>query len=474
MDGGQQALSLVISFTLAAMLGPRVYGVVAMATLYIMFVELVQRQGMSAAVIQRKRLDPEHQDTAFWLVLGLSLMMAAASVGGAGWWAAANDLPELRPVLVALSLLVPIQGLIIVPDALLRRRMEFRRLALRTLVAVAAGGLAGIGGALAGWGVWALVAQQLATGLASVVVLWSVSGWRPRARFSRRAARDLTGFSTGSFLSSVAVFVNNRADAVLVGLFFGPVVVGIYRLAGRLVEMLLSATVRPVQSLSLPELSPHQDDRPEFARRLARLMRLSATVALPALGLLAGVAEPLVAVLGPEWSAAAPALRILCVVGAVRVVVALNGPMLQAVGSPFVQAAVSWLAAAASAATFAGTGLALADRSPAAQVVGIATAAALFYGVVIGGLHVFLVRRYTDLSLRAAVAAHAGPLGAGLAAAGGGALASFAVSDARPVAAAVAAGGAAVLAGAVASWALVPEARRGLRLVGDGKGWWGW
>jgi PST family polysaccharide transporter len=412
MDGGGQILSLVVSFTLAGILGPRTYGVVAMAIVYVAFIQMVQRQGMAAAIIQRKDLTGRHLDTAFWLVLGMSGVLSAGSLALAGWWAGVNDLPELQPIIAALSALVVIEALTTVQMALLTRQMRFRALAARTIIGVTAGGSVGITGALLGWDAWAIVAQQLTTATVSLIVLWVASGWRPRLRFSRHAARELLGFSTGSFLSSIAVFANNRADVLLIGLFFGPVVVGVYQLASRLIDMVVTISSRPVQTLALPELSPHQDMPEEFARRLRRLMRVSAVTATPAVGVLVACASPLIGLLGAEWDSAVPVLQILCVVGVVRIVIVLDGPLLQALGRPFVQAGVTWLAAAISIGTFTTAGLLLQDMSEDRQALWVAASRAAIYGLLIFAIHMLVIARFTALTAWTTVAVYAAPLAA--------------------------------------------------------------
>ncbi len=422
MEVGRQGSSLVVSFVLAALLGPKAFGTVAMANIYILFIQMVQQQGMGPALIQRRNLTDPEVNTAFWMVMASSGVLTGISIALAGWWAGVNRLPELGDVVVALSALIPIQALMVVQEALLRRRMAYRALATRTLVGVVVGGIAGVVAAIAGWGIAALVVQQLVTALISLIMLWSSSDWRPSFSWSANSARQLLGFSTGSFLSSLAVFVNNRADALLIGLFFGPVVVGVYRFAGRLVDLLLTTILRSIQSIALPELAPFQQDPAGLRRRLRRLMRLSAVLALPSLGVLAGIAGPAIALLGPSWSGAVLPLRVLCLVGLIRVVIVVNGPLLQALGRPHMLAGVSWIAAFFSATAFCLAALPLRNLQAGEQALGIAVARATIYGFVILALHVYLVRRLAGVSIRSIFGSYAAPLAAGLAASAGGVL----------------------------------------------------
>jgi PST family polysaccharide transporter len=164
--------------------------------------------------------------------------------------------------------------------------MNFRAFAIRTAVAVTLGGSLGLALALRGFGARALVAQQLATTAVGLGLYWVLSGWRPRLRFSPRAARDLLGFSTGTLIGRLGMFVNRRADALLMGLFFGPTAVGLYRLA-----------------------DPRHQDQPDRLREsFVRCVWISACLALPPLGVLAAGAPELAGLLGARWRDAAPAL----------------------------------------------------------------------------------------------------------------------------------------------------------------------
>lgn len=377
MDGGRQVMTTAITFVLARTLGPEAFGVAAMAIVYVFFIEMLQRQGLSSAIIQRKDLRGAHLDTAFWAVLGVSMVLTGLSLALAGWWASVNDLPELRNVVIFLSLLIPIKGLVIVQEAIMRREMDFRSLALRTNVAVLVAGIVAVIMALAGAGVWALVVQQLLSAFVGLLLLWGLSSWRPRRTFSRAAFRDLIGFSSLSFVATIAVFIGARADALLIGLFFGPKAAGLYYFATRLVTMITDLAARALQGAALPELSRHQGNSKVFVERTLTIISTTSLAAIPLLALLAGGSIDVVGLLGEdEWGPASTVLRILALSGAFRALTMFIGPALLAIGRPGRVAQLSWLSAAVSAGAFVTTGLALRDEGLTTQVVGLAAARA--------------------------------------------------------------------------------------------------
>lgn len=400
MSGGRIAISLGVSLLLARLLGPEAFGLIAIANVYIYFMDLLVRQGMPAALIQRPELDRRHLDTAFWMVIGLVGVLLSSSIALSGWWARVNSLPELQAVIVGLSPVLALRSLSIVQESQLLRKLDFRPLALRTNIALVIGGITGVGLALAGAGVWALVGQQIVMSLVEVIVLWSVSSWRPAFRFDRGRARELLSFSGLSSLAGIGVFLQNKVDALLIGLMFGPVAVGLYRMAMRLTSQVVEVASGALQSVSLPELSRHADDPAALNHRIGELVRLSALMSVPALGVLALLAEPLLAVLGEEWLPAVQTVWILCVAAVIQVPAALTGPVLQAAGKPGLFAAVTWIASIVSGGSFVAVGLLLANQPLATQLAGLAVSRVGALVLLIGALVLPLLWRSLRLRPR--------------------------------------------------------------------------
>lgn len=413
MTGGRMMTTLLVSLLLARLLGPTAFGLIAMANVYIFFIEMLVRQGLVAAIIQRPGLTRVHMDTAFWMITAVIAVLIPISIGLSPFWADLNQTPDLQAVIIGLSPVLALKGLAVVQEAQMRRRLDFRVLALRTNLAVALGGLAGIVSALAGAGVWALVVQQLITAAVEVVVLWRVSDWRPSWRFDRVAARELLGFSAFSGVAGLGVFLDQRMDALMIGLFFGPAAAGLYRLAVRLADTLTMAVGGALQSVSLPELSRFASDQDAFNRRAGEILRLTAVVTVPFFSVLALVARPLLALLGPDWAPAVTALQVLCLLGVVQVFTNLVGPILQAAGRPGVLALFAWIAAGFSAGGFLVGGMLVRGMGLEAQVGGLALSRLVAYVLIVVMLALALPR-LLGLRMRTVGGALVRPCGAAL------------------------------------------------------------
>lgn len=358
---GKMVITTGLSLVLAAILGPRAFGVIAMALVFTNFIEMLQKQGLMPAIISRKSLRDEHADTAFWLISGFGVVCTAVGIALAPLWASINSLPELAPVIQVLALTIPLTSTVVVHEALLRRDLAFQKLAARTWASVIAGGVAGVAAAVVGWGVWALVVQQMVMAGVAAITLWTVSPWRPRLRFSRTAARELQSYSFRAAGSSIGLFVSTRMDIILAGAFFGPIVIGTYRMGQRLTTTVVDVTARGMQSVSLPGLSEVQDDHGAFSDRLLAMQRITAALAFPLLGILAGIAPGVESVLGPEWDGTDLAIQLLAAVQLCIAATLLLGPALQARGRPGTLAILLWTVGGLKVAALVGAWLLASD-----------------------------------------------------------------------------------------------------------------
>ncbi|HEV7707267.1 MAG TPA: oligosaccharide flippase family protein, partial [Asanoa sp.] len=161
LTAGRVGATVLVTFVLAKLLGPSEFGVVAMATVFITVAQTILQQGLVSAIVQRDKLTPEHLDAAFGVMVISGVVVCGAAAALSPVWALVNREPQLTVVCLSLSPLVLMQALTIVPEAVLRRDLQFRSVALRTLSASVVSGVVGVVLALMGAGVWALVAQSL-------------------------------------------------------------------------------------------------------------------------------------------------------------------------------------------------------------------------------------------------------------------------------------------------------------------------
>lgn len=429
LNVGRQVTTSVITFVLAALLTPEDFGVVAIALAYVLLLQALIQHGVVPALVHRPSLGLLDLDTAFWAVLAASLVLTGLSWGLAPLYADLLDLPELTRILRVLTVVLPVQGLVVVQEALLRRDMDFRSLALRTNVSVVVGGIVGLGLAIGGAGVWALVAQQVVTPVAGLIALWTLSTWRPRRRFEKESARTLLSYTSLSSLSGVGVFLGRNGDSFLIGLLLNPLVVGLYRLAARLLETVLEITVRGMQGVALPDLANHQAKPEALAERMRVLYRGSALLSLPGLAALAVLAGPFLELIGPEWEPAAPLITVLCVYGVVYVPTMFTGPLLQAVGRTRSLVVVTWVSVIANLSGLTAAAVLAADEPLTRQLLWLGLTRLVVQSLIVSVIHQREVHRVCGLRARTLVHAMLPGLGGAVLVAACGALVAVLVAD---------------------------------------------
>jgi PST family polysaccharide transporter len=370
---GRFGIGGALTFVLAAILDPESFGVQFMAMIWVAFI-LSLIQHATLPVIQQPDLEDRHFSAAFWAMVGGAVVLCGITIASAPALAALNQTPALTPVLRALAPMVIIEAASAIPTAVLRRRMEFRGLAVRGLVSVAIGGLVGVGLAIAGYGVWALVGQTLSASASYGIMLWLARPWTPRFGPMRAEIREMQATALKSMGGFFGYFFSRRTDALVMGVLFGPIAVGLYRLATKITEMVTDLASTALNQVSLPDLAALHGQPQKFIERLGLYVHTNAIIAFPLLGVVAGSAQPVVALIGPEWAAAVGPLRVLCLASMIWVIFSLLCTALMAAQRPGAEALFNWIRAGVSAATVTGAAVLTRGQEIGPRIMAIALA----------------------------------------------------------------------------------------------------
>ena len=332
---GNELTRLLVFVLLARVLDPKDFGLVALALIFIGMTQVVADQGMADALVQRKELDSAHYDSAFWMNVAFGLALAMIMAALAIPISHTVGEPRLAPVLAVLALSIPISSLNLVQRAVMTRELGFRSLALRTLVSVGVGAVVGVSLALIGFGVWSLVAQQLAISIAGVLVLWRVSNWRPRMVFSYGHFKDLFGFGSNVVGFRLLNYFNRTSDQLFIGSFLGAASLGFYTVGYRMLRLLFQVTSSLIDRVAFPLYSRLQGNAPRLVRAHYKSTAFAALIAFPAFtGTVALAPDFVPVVFGTKWMDSVPIMQILAFLGVVQFLTYLNGTMLKALGKP--------------------------------------------------------------------------------------------------------------------------------------------
>lgn len=312
-------IQLLAVVTLARLLTPHDYGLVAMVMAIIGVADTFRDFGLSSAAIQAPSLTRGQQSNLFWVNTGLGLALAALAMVASPAIAALYATAELLPITIALASAFWINGMATQYRADLYRSMRFQRLAIADTVGPATGLAVAIWVALSGGGYWALVAQQLTTASLSLVIVAVSAGWLPGRWRRTESIRGFMSFGWKLAGSQLVTYLGNNIDNLMLGLRVGAVGLGLYSRAYQLIMAPLAQIRAPLSSVAIPVLARVQTDDTRFHRFVQQGQVLLGYTLVLGLAVVAGGATPFVDILlGSRWGEATDVLRLLAAAAALQ------------------------------------------------------------------------------------------------------------------------------------------------------------
>ncbi|HEC99227.1 MAG TPA: lipopolysaccharide biosynthesis protein [Proteobacteria bacterium] len=325
--------STIFMLFLARLLAPEAFGLVAMATIVFELANAFINSGLGAALIRSKTVSDADLNTVFYTNLLLSLLAYAALFAGAPFIAAFYNQPGLTTLIQVMGLVVFINAAKMVQTAVLSRNMDFKTQMKANTLSVVVSGCLAVVAAWAGWGVWSLVTQMLSSALVSALVLWLVSQWRPALQYSVESFSRLFSFGRNLLAEGLLSVLYQNSYVLVIGRFFSAELTGLYFLAKKVSDMISQQLTGAVQQATFPALSTSQDDNDVLLHKNRQIMQLMMFLIAPVMGILAGLAPVLFELMFDDrWAGAVPYLQLLCLVGALYPMHALNINLLNVKG----------------------------------------------------------------------------------------------------------------------------------------------
>ncbi len=325
-----------VTAVLARQLTPAEFGVVALAQVALQLLTVVGAQGVSDFVIYDHAAGREQRvEAAFWMDLAFSGAAAVLGLLVTSRVAAFYGEPQLGPLLAAMLLRYPMDSVAKVPDALLKRCLDFRSLAVRDSVLDILSALTSVGLALLGWGAWSLVVPGLVAAPIRAWAVFRIAKWRPGLALRVSLWPRIFSYSAKIVGTSLTTFIVNQGDSLLIGKLLGSHALGIYNVAWMNANFVSRNLSTLASKLAMPALSAISGDLDRLRLGLNRMLRVLAIVTCPALiGLFVLADDFILTVYGPQWTQAIVPLRIMIVFALRYAVGSPAGGLFNAVGRP--------------------------------------------------------------------------------------------------------------------------------------------
>jgi O-antigen/teichoic acid export membrane protein len=332
-----RALAATVFVALARLLAPADFGVASSAFLVLSLLSLVTEFGFGDALVNRADLTPDDINLPFYVSVAGAILLGLVSALLAHPISRALGVPALAPYLIGACALLPLMAVAGFQEALYRRALRFRELAMRTICGVALGGVVGVGCALAGLGPWAIIAQFGTQTVVSIFWLWRATEWTPSLTVNADSFRAIAGFGANLMGMRVVDFITLRSVDLIILKLYGPAALGLFSVSARLYQLLMQLFQTSISSVGLSVLSRIADDKARLRRLFIRSSSLSAMVGTPVFIALAALAPEVNRVMfGTKWAGADEIMRPLLLIGSLHCVQFTMGAYLTAVGRPAV------------------------------------------------------------------------------------------------------------------------------------------
>ena len=311
---GAQLVTFIVSIILARILAPEDYGTIALVTVFTTILQVFVDSGLGTALIQKKDADDLDFSSVFYFNLVVCLVLYAGMFVMAPVIAKFYRDDTLTSVIRVISLTIVISGVKGIQQAYVSRNMLFKRFFFSTIGGTIFSAFLGIRLAKAGYGVWALVAQQLSNTTVDTVILWITVKWRPQKKFSWERLKGLLSFGWKLLLSSLLDTCYNNLRNLIIGKMYSASDLAFYNQGDKFPKVVVTNINASIDSVLLPTMSNAQDDRERVKSMTRRAIKTSTYVMAPLMMGLAFCATPIVKlVLTDKWLPCVPFLRIFCI-----------------------------------------------------------------------------------------------------------------------------------------------------------------
>ena len=311
---GAQLVTFIVSIVLARILTPSDYGTIALVTVFTTILQVFIDSGLSTALIQKKDADDLDFSSVFYFNFVICIILYLIMFVSAPFIADFYKDSSLVSIVRVISLTLVISGVKGVQQSYVSRHMLFKRFFFSTLGGTIFSAVLGIIMAYAGFGVWAIVFQQLSNNAIDTLILWITVKWRPIKKFSWSRLKNLLSFGWKMLASSLLDTVYNNLRNMIIGKLYTSADLAFYNQGDRFPKLIVTNINTSIDSVLLPTMSNEQDNHVRVKDMTRRAIKISTYIMAPLMIGLAFCAKPIVQiVLTDKWLPCVPYLQIFCI-----------------------------------------------------------------------------------------------------------------------------------------------------------------
>ena len=312
---GSQIILFVISIILARLLSPSDYGLMAMVTIVITFLGIFINSGVCSYIIYIEDIKKQDFLTAMLLNVGLSVAIFIILFSCSDLIADFYSEPRLSILIKVTSVVLPFNAVCAVYNAYAMKMSLFKMLFLRNLFVLPISGILALSFAYLGFGVWALIIQQLASSILLTIIFVIAIKIRIDGswRFNANEVPPMLNFGGFTLLSTIIAYIGDNVSDVLIGKRLDSAQLGFYSRGAHIPYTFVNVITSVLAGVLFPAFSSYRSDKQEFKEKFRKTIRLMYSVILPFFFCLAACLKPMVIVLLTEkWERSIGVAQVFC------------------------------------------------------------------------------------------------------------------------------------------------------------------
>lgn len=311
---GAQIVTFIVSIILARLLSPKDYGTIALVTVFLAIMQVFVDSGLGSALIQKKNADDLDFSSVFIFNFIVCIILYILMFFAAPLIAKFYDDKNLVAIIRVISITILISGVKGIQQAYVSRNMLFKKFFFSTIGGTVFSAFLGIFMAYKGFGVWAIVAQQLSNTAIDTLILWITVEWRPKFIFSWKRLKSLLSFGWKLLISALLDTTYNNLRNLIIGKLYSPADLAFYNQGDKFPKVIITNINASIDSVLLPTMSREQDNKDKVKSMTRRAIKTSTYLMAPMMMGLAFCSDNIVRlVLTEKWIECVPYLRIFCI-----------------------------------------------------------------------------------------------------------------------------------------------------------------
>ncbi|MDY0142784.1 MAG: MOP flippase family protein [Bacteroidales bacterium] len=327
------AIQFIVGVILARILTPHEFGLIGMLMIFIAISQSIVNSGFSQALIRKNDCTNTDYSTVFYFNLAIGVLFYFVLYFSSGLISDFFDEPQLSKILKVLSIIIVVESFTVIQRTILTKRVDFKLQAKISFIATFGSGILAIVMAYNNYGVWSLVALHVGRRFLNSLFLWLWNRWKPLLIFSTQSFKDLFGFGSKLLLSGLIDTIYRNIYYIVIGKFFSAEQLGYYTRADEFKRIPSENLNNIIGRVSFPVLAEIQNEKVRLKSNYQKLIRSTMLITFTLMIGMAAVARPMVLTLiGDKWEPSIIYLQMLCFVGMMYPLHALNLNMLQVSG----------------------------------------------------------------------------------------------------------------------------------------------